>query len=136
MFNFLKTLVGSATSSAAPRESISAGHGVHASFSKPAVPTTLPPDRRGRLKNGNGPGDFLAAPRCGARTRCGGACRQPAMTNGRCRMHGGLSTGPRTPEGLAAPVAPASPTAATPPTSASSAPPPAPTAAASAPSWP
>jgi len=101
MFNFLKTLVGSATSSAAPRESISAGHGVHASFSKPAVPTTLPPDRRGRLKNGNRPGDFLAAPRCGARTRCGGACRQPAMTNGRCRMHGGLSTGPRTPEGLA-----------------------------------
>jgi hypothetical protein len=24
------------------------------------------------------------------------------MTNGRCRMHGGKSTGPRTPEGLAA----------------------------------
>jgi len=23
------------------------------------------------------------------------------MRNGRCRMHGGLSTGPRTPEGLA-----------------------------------
>ena len=23
------------------------------------------------------------------------------MTNGRCRMHGGASTGPRTPEGLA-----------------------------------
>jgi hypothetical protein len=23
------------------------------------------------------------------------------MTNGRCRMNGGLSTGPRTPEGLA-----------------------------------
>jgi hypothetical protein len=26
---------------------------------------------------------------------------QPAMPNGRCRVHGGLSTGPRTPEGLA-----------------------------------
>jgi len=25
----------------------------------------------------------------------------PAMPNGRCRMHGGLSTGPRTAEGLA-----------------------------------
>ena len=25
----------------------------------------------------------------------------PAMRNGRCRMHGGASTGPRTPEGLA-----------------------------------
>jgi hypothetical protein len=61
----------------------------------------LPLHRRGRLRNGAAPGDFLAAPRCGARTRCGGACRQPAMKNGRCRMHGGLSTGPRTPEGRA-----------------------------------
>ena len=61
----------------------------------------LPADRRGRLKNGNPSGDFLAAPRCCARTRCGGECRQPAMPNGRCRMHGGLSTGPRTPAGLA-----------------------------------
>ncbi len=62
---------------------------------------SLPSDRRGRLKNGNRPGDFLAAPRCGAHTRCGGECRQPAMPNGRCRLHGGLSTGPRTPAGLA-----------------------------------
>jgi hypothetical protein len=62
---------------------------------------TLPPDRRGRLKNGAAGGDFLAAPRCGARTRGGGSCRQPAMRNGRCRMHGGLSTGPRTAEGRA-----------------------------------
>jgi hypothetical protein len=37
-----------------------------------------------------------AAARCGARTRSGGACRGPAMANGRCRMHGGASTGPRT----------------------------------------
>ena len=71
----------------------SAWHGVHRS--------KLPPDRRGRLQNGNRSGDFLAAPRCGARTRCGGECRQPAMPNGRCRLHGGLSTGPRTAEGLA-----------------------------------
>jgi len=28
---------------------------------------------------------------CGARTRQGGACRQPAMRNGRCRLHGGKS---------------------------------------------
>jgi hypothetical protein len=63
--------------------------------------TTLPPDRRGRLRNGAVPGDFLAAPRCAARTRAGGCCRQPAMRNGRCRMHGGLSTGPRTVEGRA-----------------------------------
>ena len=32
-----------------------------------------------------------ASPRCGARTRIGGRCCAPAMRNGRCRMHGGLS---------------------------------------------
>ena len=42
-----------------------------------------------------------ACPRCGAkRRRGGGTCRAPAMANGRCRLHGGKSTGPRTPEGL------------------------------------
>ena len=102
MINLLKTPTKRVASpSAAPRESISAGHGLHRSISAPASPATLPPDRRGHLKNGNRTGDFLAAPRCGARTRCGGECRQPAMRNGRCRLHGGLSTGPRTPEGLA-----------------------------------
>ncbi|MXP63899.1 hypothetical protein E0493_11135 [Roseomonas sp. M0104] len=42
-----------------------------------------------------------AAPRCGARTRGNTSCMAPAMANGRCRMHGGASTGPRTAEGLA-----------------------------------
>jgi hypothetical protein len=56
---------------------------------------------RGRLRNGNPSGDYLKSPRCGARTRAGGCCRQPATANGRCRMHGGLSTGPRSPEGQA-----------------------------------
>src|SRR5208282_1079137 len=60
-----------------------------------------PPFRRGWLKNGNSPGDPNTAPRCGAKTRRGTACQSPAMPNGRCRMHGGASTGPRTPEGLA-----------------------------------
>src|SRR5918998_3570649 len=41
-----------------------------------------------------------SAPRCGARRRDGRECQAPAMPNGRCRMHGGLSTGPRTAEGL------------------------------------
>ncbi len=36
-------------------------------------------------------------PRCGARTRQGGACGHFAMKNGRCRYHGGKSTGPRKP---------------------------------------
>lgn len=56
--------------------------------------------RRGVLKNSNEPGDFEAVERCGARTRAGSGCQQPAMQNGRCRLHGGKSTGPRTPEGL------------------------------------
>lgn len=29
------------------------------------------------------------APRCGARTRRGAACQQPATAKGKCRMHGG-----------------------------------------------
>jgi hypothetical protein len=52
------------------------------------------------LKNGNPQGNPMNTPRCGAKTRKGTACRGPAMSNGRCRMHGGKSTGPRTPEGL------------------------------------
>ena len=76
---------------------------------RPAAPATAstsklhaaPGTRRGRLKNGNPAGDYLKSPRCGARTRTGCSCRQPAMPNGRCRLHGGLSTGPRTPAGLA-----------------------------------
>ena len=43
-------------------------------------------------------------PKCGARCRDGHQCRAPVVwdkennrpVNGRCRMHGGLSTGPRT----------------------------------------
>jgi hypothetical protein len=57
--------------------------------------------RIGWLKNGNTPGNPSSAPRCGAKTRRGKACQAPAMPNGRCRMHGGASTGPRTAEGLA-----------------------------------
>ena len=52
------------------------------------------------LKNGNQQGNPMNAPRCGAKTRSGTPCKAPAMANGRCRMHGGKSTGPRTPEGL------------------------------------
>jgi hypothetical protein len=67
----------------------------------PAAASDATPANRGRLRNGNLSGDFLAAPRCGARTRAGCSCRQPAMANGRCRFHGGKSTGPRTAAGLA-----------------------------------
>jgi len=56
--------------------------------------------RRGWLKNGNPPGDFMQAARCGAKTRRGTLCQGPAMRNRRCRMHGGASTGPRTLAGI------------------------------------
>jgi hypothetical protein len=39
---------------------------------------------------------------CGARTRRGTACQKPPLAGKtRCRLHGGLSTGPRTAEGKA-----------------------------------
>ena len=63
-------------------------------------PTATP--RTGPLRNGNPRGNPHAAPRCGARTRAGDPCRQPALANGRCRLHGGKSTGPRTGAGKAA----------------------------------
>jgi hypothetical protein len=56
--------------------------------------------KRGWLKNGNPPGDLSRVRRCGAKTRRATACLAPAMKNGRCKFHGGLSTGPKTPEGL------------------------------------
>ncbi len=56
--------------------------------------------RRGTLRNGNPPGDFSKAARCEARTRRGTPCQCPAMPNGRCRLHGGLSTGPKTLAGI------------------------------------
>lgn len=38
--------------------------------------------------------------RCGARTRSGEPCRAPGNgRGGRCRRHGGASTGPRTEDG-------------------------------------
>jgi hypothetical protein len=44
---------------------------------------------------------FTRPPRhtCQARTRRGTACRALALENGRCRNHGGLSTGPKTTAG-------------------------------------
>lgn len=47
-----------------------------------------------------------AVPHCGAKTRRGGPCQSPAMSNDRCRMHEGTSTGPITSEGLEGPARP------------------------------
>jgi hypothetical protein len=52
-------------------------------------------------------GDPSTAPRCGAKTKAGTPCKRAAERNPqtgrrtRCRLHGGLCTGPRTPEGKA-----------------------------------
>jgi|SRR5947209_14131859 len=63
----------------------------------------------GWLKNGGRAADpklMAQSPRCGAKRRNGESCRAPAMWSKvslrytRCRIHGGKSTGPRTPEGL------------------------------------
>lgn len=43
--------------------------------------------------------------RCGATTRRGTACQRKALPNGRCKLHGGKSTGPKTAEGKARAVA-------------------------------
>ena len=44
--------------------------------------------------------------RCGAKTRGGGACQNPAIKGrARCKLHGGKSTGPRTEEGKARSIA-------------------------------
>jgi hypothetical protein len=40
-------------------------------------------------------------PKCGAKAKTNNhqPCKKFAMANGRCRLHGGLSTGPKTEEG-------------------------------------
>lgn len=44
--------------------------------------------------------DELRSLTCGARTRAGTPCKQTGLhTNGRCKLHGGLSTGPTTAAG-------------------------------------
>jgi len=45
--------------------------------------------------------DFFATMRCGAKTRAGTPCRRTDIYgNGRCKLHGGLSTGPKTKAGM------------------------------------
>ena len=42
--------------------------------------------------------DFDGLPLCGAKTRAGGTCKHKGnIRNGRCKRHGGASTGPRNP---------------------------------------
>jgi hypothetical protein len=46
--------------------------------------------------------DELRSLPCGARTRAGAPCKLTTIyKNGRCKLHGGLSTGPKSSEGVA-----------------------------------
>lgn len=51
----------------------------------------------GRMENEPKPHERVKL--CGAKTRKGTPCRLFGMTNGRCKLHGGKSTGPKTEEG-------------------------------------
>src|SRR5262249_31246520 len=74
---------------AAPALAEAHDHGMSGAF-------RLDPAREQRISGGQ----ELPAPRCGARSkRTGRPCQGAAMPNGRCKLHGGKSTGPRTPEG-------------------------------------
>jgi hypothetical protein len=65
----------------------------------PLLGDELPPEP-GATKRGV-PGDYTGDDErlCNARTKRGRPCRSLALPNGRCRWHGGMSTGPRTAEG-------------------------------------
>ena len=53
-----------------------------------------------KIKQGNQQLTQVALTRCGAYARSTSSpCKAKAMTNGRCKNHGGMSTGPKTQEG-------------------------------------
>ncbi len=73
-----------------------------ASTAAPAGPSACHDAAPSLTAKPRGNPDLHLALRCGARTRAGCPCRAPAIHGKlRCRMHGGRSTGPRTPEGMA-----------------------------------
>ena len=81
-------------------EAASAGEGRRSASSRPAS-ATCHPTAAAASATAPHPATSWPLPAAAAHTRAGGCCRQPAMGNGRCRLHGGLSTGPRTAEGRA-----------------------------------
>lgn len=59
-------------------------------------------EKRGYAGSVHGPRfpEELRGMTCGAKTRSGTPCKQKGIyINGRCKLHGGLSTGPRTKRG-------------------------------------
>lgn len=67
----------------------------------PLLGDELPPPA-GATRRGIPPDYAGTDPRlCNARTRSGRPCRTLALPSGRCKWHGGMSTGPKTAEGKA-----------------------------------
>ena len=63
-------------------------------------PGESPKNARTRVVGSGGEGARKSKPVCGAKTRKGTLCKAPGNgKGGRCKLHGGMSTGPRTPEG-------------------------------------
>ncbi len=66
---------------------------------------TIKSNESNLMDTGKNNGDYSGSSLCGAKAKTNGhqPCRLPAMENGRCRFHGGLTpkhnTGPKTPEG-------------------------------------
>ena len=71
----------------------------HGLYDGPLKGDELPPPP-GSTRRGV-PADYAGGDErlCNAKTKSGRPCRSLALPNGRCRWHGGLSTGPRTAEG-------------------------------------
>jgi hypothetical protein len=65
-------------------------------------PAILRPQKnvRARVVGNENDGATKSKPLCGAKTRSGKPCKAPGLGRGRrCKLHGGKSTGPKTPEG-------------------------------------
>lgn len=59
-----------------------------------------PPGRGNKPHDMRLGGERMEKKLCGAKTRSGGPCKKAALANGRCRLHGGKSTGPKDPSKL------------------------------------
>lgn len=92
--NWFRDLVATVSAETAAREALN----------KPPPPkrkriSTAHARKYQQLANYPYPAEFYAFT-CGARTRAGTPCKlRPFHANGRCKFHGGPSTGPKTAEG-------------------------------------
>ncbi|RNB74996.1 hypothetical protein EDM52_08425 [Brevibacillus invocatus] len=62
---------------------------------RPGGVYALPPVKETKLYEMRLGGEKMEKKRCGAKTRSSKPCQKAALANGRCRLHGGKSTGPK-----------------------------------------